>query len=66
MNRGNRSEPIFLDAHDRLAFLKTLDEACAKTGWIAHAYVLMNNHFHLVIETPRPNFIPGIKWLLST
>ena len=32
--------------------MKTLAEACQKTGWQTHAYCLMRNHFHLVIETP--------------
>jgi REP element-mobilizing transposase RayT len=31
-----------------------------------HAYCLMNNHFHLVIETPQPNLSLGMKWLLGT
>ncbi|MCC6823874.1 MAG: transposase [Verrucomicrobia subdivision 3 bacterium] len=37
-----------------------------KTGWQVHAYVLMPNHFHLVVETPPPNLVAGMKWLLGT
>jgi putative transposase len=66
MNRGDRREPIFRDDADRQCFLKSLAEACQKTGWRVLAYCLMHNHFHLVIETPQPNLVAGMKWLLST
>ena len=66
MNRGDRREPIFLDDADRQRLVETLAEACAKTGWQVHAYVLMPNHFHLVAETPQPNLVAGMKWFLGT
>jgi REP element-mobilizing transposase RayT len=66
MNRGDRREPIFKDGEDYKRFLKTLAEACGKTGWQVHAYCLMLNHFHLVIETPQDNLVPGMKWFLGT
>ena len=66
MNRGDRREDIFHDDHDRRLFLKTLEEACEKTGWQVHAYCLMRNHFHLVVETPRANLVAGMKWFLGT
>ena len=44
MNRGDRRERIFMDDADRQRFVETLGEACAKTGWQVHAYVLMPNH----------------------
>src|SRR6266849_1989847 len=66
MNRGDRREPIFKDDADRQRFVETLAEACAKTGWQVHAYVLMPNHFHLVVETPKANLVAGMKWLLGT
>jgi len=66
MSRGNRREKIFLDDVDRQDFIKTLAEACQKTGWQVHAYCLMGNHFHLVVETPQPNLVAGMKWLLGT
>jgi len=59
MNRGDRRQQIFRDLHDRVRFLKTLTEACGKTEWQIHAYCLMSNHFHLVIETPQPNLVAG-------
>lgn len=66
MNRGDRRERIFRDDIDREMFLGTLGEACEKTDWQIHAYCLMNNHFHLVVETPRANLVDGMKWLLGT
>jgi REP element-mobilizing transposase RayT len=66
MNRGDRREPILRDAADRRTFLDTLGQACAKTGWQVHAWCLMPNHFHLVVETPRANLVAGMKWLLGT
>ena len=55
MNRGDRREPVVLDDKDRHLFLETLGETCKKTDWQIHAYCLMSNHFHLVVETPRAN-----------
>jgi len=66
MNRGDRREEIFRDDEDRQRFLTTLGEACAKTGWEVHALCLMPNHFHLVVETPQPNLVAGMKWFLGT
>jgi putative transposase len=66
INRGDRREPIFRDDVDRRRFITTLGEVCAKTDWQVHAYVLMPNHFHLVIETPNPNLVAGMKWFLGT
>jgi putative transposase len=66
MSRGNRRQSVFLDEVDRQDFLKTLAEACRKTGWQAHAWCLMGNHFHLVLQTPQANLVDGMRWLLST
>jgi putative transposase len=66
MSRGDRREDIFRDDVDRESFLKTLADACVKTGWQVHAFVLMPNHFHLVVETPQPNLVAGMKWFLGT
>ncbi len=64
MNRGDRREAIFKDDLDRRRFLDTLGEDCAKTDWHVHAYCLMGNHFHRIVETPQPNLVAGMKWLL--
>jgi len=66
MNRGDRREPIFHDAADREQFLATLGEACQKAAWEVHAFCLMPNHFHLVVETPQGNLVAGMQWLLGT
>ena len=50
-----------MDDADRQRFVDTLGEACAKTGWQVHAYVLMPNHFYWVVETPQPNLVAGMK-----
>jgi len=65
LNRGDRREDIFKADLDRKGFLCTLEEACQKTEWQVHAYCLMRNHFHLVIETPQGNLVAGMKWLLG-
>src|SRR5437879_248816 len=63
MARGNRRERIFADDDDRRFFLKAVSEACAMTGWRIHAWVLMTNHYHLLIETPEANLVNGMMWL---
>jgi REP element-mobilizing transposase RayT len=65
MDRGDRREDIFVNDVDRQDFLKTLAEACQKTAWEVHAYCLMRNHFHLVLETPNANLVEGMRWFLS-
>src|SRR6516164_3488250 len=66
MSRGDRREEIFWDNLDRKSFLQSLGAACQKTGWQVHAWCLMSNHFHLVVETPKANLVEGMKWLLGT
>jgi REP element-mobilizing transposase RayT len=46
MARGSHGQVVFQDNTDRKVFLETLGEACEKTGWRIHAYVLMGNHYH--------------------
>ena len=64
--RGNQGRDIYADEHDRKLWLETLAEACAKTGWRIHAWVMMGNHFHLLLDTPEPNLVAGMKWLQGT
>lgn len=66
MARGNRREAIFKDEEDRIRFVQTLGEACAMTGWRVHAWVLLSNHYHLMLETPEPNLVAGMQWLQNT
>ena len=62
MSRGDRRQAIYRDDKDRIRFLETLEECCDKTGWLIHAYVLMGNHYHLLLETPEANLVTGMKW----
>src|SRR3954471_22378603 len=66
MNRGSGKAAVFRNVQGHHSFLKTLGEACAKTGWQVHAFCLMKTHFHLVVETPQANLVAGMKWLLGT
>lgn len=66
MARGNQGQAVFRDDHDRRRFLDVLGEASGKTGWRVHAYVLMGNHYHLLLETPEGNLVTGMKWLQGT
>jgi REP element-mobilizing transposase RayT len=65
MNRGDHQERIFLDDTDRRSFLWTLEQTCQKTDWQVHSFCLMSDHFHLVLETPKPNLVQGMKWFLG-
>jgi REP element-mobilizing transposase RayT len=62
-SRGNARERIFLDEFDFEAFLGDLAEAIDRYGWLCHAYCLMDNHHHLLIETPKPNLSRGMRHL---
>ena len=44
---------IFIEKEDHLAFLQGEGRVCGSQGWRVHAWVLMGNHFHLLLETPR-------------
>jgi REP element-mobilizing transposase RayT len=65
MSRSLRRKDLFRDAADRKQFLSNLGEACRKTQWRVLAYCLMRDHFHLVLQTPQPNLVAGMKWLLG-
>lgn len=66
INRGNYRANIFASNGARQAFVKTLDEACQKAGWILHAWCLMTNHYHLALRTPQANLSVGMQWLQAT
>ncbi|MBI4369716.1 MAG: transposase [Elusimicrobia bacterium] len=55
MSRGNERKPIFRDDQDRNKFLEILGDAQKTYGLIIHAYVLMTNHYHFLLETPHAN-----------
>lgn len=56
-SRGNEKKNIFLDKADRDKFLQILQEYHTRHGMVIHAYVLMDNHYHLLLETPRGNLL---------
>jgi putative transposase len=58
--RGNRQEDIFLDDQDRVSFLNILKNTVDRFIWLIHAYCLMDNHYHLLIETPDSNLSKGM------
>ena len=62
-SRGNRQEDIFKDDTDRVAFLSVLNKVCGTYNWVCHAYCLMSNHYHLLIETPDANLSKGMRQL---
>ncbi len=66
MARGDGGKMIFDDDQDRKGFLFRLSEVCESHGWSVHAWVLMGNHFHLLLETPQANLVSGMKLLLGT
>lgn len=66
INRGNYRRDLFETAGAAAAFLTALESAIVRYGWKLHAYVLMRNHFHLALETPKPNLVEGMHWLQST
>lgn len=62
-SRGNAQNPVFLDDADRALFLASLGEVVERFGWLCHAYCLMDNHYHLLIETPDGNLSQGMRQL---
>jgi len=61
--RGNDRQKIFLSDADRELFLEILGHVVSRYGWICHAYCLMPNHYHQLIETPRANLSLGMRQL---
>ncbi|MBM3301714.1 MAG: transposase, partial [Deltaproteobacteria bacterium] len=61
--RGNAGAAIFLDDFDRTVFLSVLGDLVGRYNWICHAYCLMGNHYHLLIETPDGNLSEGMRQL---
>lgn len=65
LNRGNFRSWIFESEGAKRSFETALQQTCARSGWILHAWVVMGNHFHLAVETPQPNLSEGMRWLQS-
>lgn len=60
---GNAQCDIFLNNDDRIKFLDTLIQAVSRYDWYCHAYCLMDNHYHLLIETMEPTLCKGMKYI---
>ena len=61
--RGDRQEDIFVADADRFAFLGILEQVVERYNWLVHTYCLMDNHYHLLIETPDGNLSKGMRQL---
>jgi REP element-mobilizing transposase RayT/DNA-binding CsgD family transcriptional regulator len=62
-SRGNEKKAVFKDDQDRENFLNTLQHVNKRYNWLCHAYCLMTNHYHLLIETPDGNLSLGMRQL---
>lgn len=62
-SRGNERREIVRDDADRRRFVKLLARVVRERRWRLHAWVLMSNHYHLLVETPEVGLSRGIKWL---
>jgi putative transposase len=62
-SRGNEKKSVYLDDADYELFLALLTEVCQRFNWVIHAYCLMTNHYHLVVETPDSNLSRGMRHL---
>jgi REP element-mobilizing transposase RayT len=65
-SRGNAREAIYRNDEDRIEFLTLLDNTCNRFNWYCHAYCLMDNHYHLLIETNTSSLSKGMKYLNGT
>jgi putative transposase len=65
-SRGNRREPIVIDDRDRHRFLELLADIVQRFDWLCLAYCVLDNHFHLLVETPKPNLADGMQRLKGT
>jgi len=62
-SRGDGQETIYRDDQDRMDYLDVLTDVCKRFNWSVHAYCLMDNHYHLLIETPDGNLSKGMRQL---
>ena len=66
MCRGNQYRNIFESDKDSDLFVRTLGEVCERNGVVVHAWCLLSNHYHLLIETPNGNLVDAMKWFQAT
>jgi putative transposase len=66
MCRGNQSRDIFEHQEDADLFVRCLGEMCMRNQTVVHAWCLMSNHYHLLLETPKGNLVDAMKWFQGT
>jgi len=66
MCRGNQSRDIFQGQEDADLFIRCLGDMCLRNGAVVHAWCLMSNHYHLLLETPHGNLVDAMKWFQGT
>lgn len=66
MSRGNARQDVVEDDEDRRRLMADLERASGRSGWEVLAFVLMTNHLHLMVRTPRPNLAAGMQGFLSS
>jgi putative transposase len=62
-SRGNGRKHIYASDSDRRMWLEVFGEVCRRFNWACHAYCLMGNHYHLLVETPESNLSLGMRQL---
>src|SRR6267378_53201 len=62
-SRGNRREALFVNDADRRRFLGLVAQLPERFGLEVHAFVLMDNHYHLLVRTPQPNLSHAMRWV---
>jgi REP element-mobilizing transposase RayT len=65
MARGNAGQDIVVDDTDRQRLVDGLEKAVRRSGWVLYGFVIMTNHLHLVLKTPRANLAKGMQLFLS-
>ena len=65
MARGDGGQNVFEGDKDRFAWTDLLARAHGRFGWWVPAWVLMGNHFHVLLETREQNLVAGMKWMLG-
>ncbi len=62
-SKGRGGQVVFKDQDDRGVFLNVIENVVDRFGWLMHSYVLMNDHYHLVVEVPGANLSKGMRQL---
>lgn len=62
-SKGLDNQPVFADNEDRLVFLNVLEGVVARFGWLLHTYVMMDSHYHIIVECPQANLSKGMRQL---